>query len=267
MIRDEWNVDPAVVAAASVALALYVQAWIRLRQRGRRTHLLLFATGVVVGTLAVVSPLDALAEDQLLTAHMAQHLLLGDVAPLLIVLGLRGPVAFFLLPPSVLRPLARARTVRRVAAGLLRPEVAFTVWAGSLAAWHVPQAYDAALAHPALHAVEHATLFTGGILLWTTIVDPVRRGQLGPGRRAAIAAAALVASMALSETLFAAAPLYDHYREVADRPFGLTWATDQTRAALLMTAEQMATLGTAAAVLFRSHVERLETLGALGREP
>ena len=68
---------------------------------------------------------------------------------------------------------------------------------------------------------------------------------------------ALVAGMVLSEVLLAAGPLYTHYGDVLDRPFGLTQATDQRRAGLLMTAEQIATLGSAAALLFWSHVERL----------
>ena len=258
MIRNEWRVDPVVLAGAGIALALYAQAWLRLRRRARGSHPLLFAAGIAIGVLAVVSPLDALAEDKLLSAHMAQHLLIGDLAPLLIVLGLRGPVSFFLLPAPALRPLARATLLRRLLETLLRPEVSFAAWAGSLAAWHVPQAYDAALAHPALHALEHATLFLGGLLLWTQIVDPARRARLSAGRRAALAALALVAGAGLSETLLAAGPLYDHYAHVADRPFGLTQATDQSRAALLMMAEQVATLGVATALLLRRHVEQLE---------
>src|SRR5205085_4406102 len=124
---------PVVLAGAGIALALYAQAWLRLRRRERASHPLLFAAGVVGGVLAVVSPLDAVAEDQLLSAHMAQHLLLGDLAPLLIVLGLRGPVSFFLLPPKALRLTMQSSVLRRVGAALLRPEVSFTVWAGSLA--------------------------------------------------------------------------------------------------------------------------------------
>ena len=263
MIRNDWSLDPVVLAGAAVALALYVQALVRLRRRGRTSDAsvakgLLFAAGVAAGTLAVVSPLDALAEDTLLSAHMAQHLLIGDLAPLLIVLGLRGPISFFLLPPAPLRAVARVGPLRRLLSFLLRPAVSFAVWAGSLAAWHVPQAYDAALAHPALHVVEHATLFLGGLLLWTQIVDPARRSHLGPGRRAALGAAALLCGMVLCETLLAAGPLYGHYGRIADRPFGLTWASDQTRAALLMMAEQIATLGAAVALLVRAHVEQAE---------
>jgi putative membrane protein len=263
VIRNEWSPEPVVLAGAALALALYAQAFVRLRRRGRTrdasvAKALLFAAGVAAGTLAVVSPLDGVAEDTLLSAHMAQHLLIGDLAPLLIVLGLRGPISFFLLPPSVLRALVHKLRLRPLAAALLRPAVSFGIWAASLAVWHVPQAYDAALAHPALHAVEHATLFLGGLLLWTQIVDPARRGHLGSGRRAAFAALALVSGAVLSETLLATAPLYDHYAGATDRPFGLTWASDQNRAALLMMAEQVATLGMAAALLLRSHLEQLE---------
>ncbi|HSD77869.1 MAG TPA: cytochrome c oxidase assembly protein [Solirubrobacteraceae bacterium] len=263
MIPTTWSLDPLPLAAAAVALALYAQAFGRLRRRGRAEHAsvlnaVLFTAGVAVGTLAVVSPLDELAEETLLSAHMAQHLLLGDLAPLLIVLGLRGPIAFFLLPPAVLRPLARVKALRRFLDVLLRPAVSLGVWAVTLAVWHVPQAYDAALAHPAVHVAEHACLFLGGLLLWMQIVDPTRRQRLTPGRRAAFAATALVGGMALSEVLLASAPLYAHYADAGDRPFGLTYRTDQDRAALLMMAEQIATLGPAAALLLWSHVENVE---------
>jgi len=261
VIPRTWSWDPAALAAAGVAVALYAQAFVRLRRRNPRLagvgNALLFLTGVALGTLAVVSPLDTLAEETLLSAHMAQHLVIGDLAPLLLVLGVRGPICVFLLPAPVLRPLARSRPVRATVDALLQPVVSFAVWAIALGAWHVPRAYGLALDHPAVHLIEHASLFLGGLLLWIQIVDPARRHRLSPGRRAAFAAAALAASMALGEVLLAAAPLYPHYAQ-ADRPFGLTYASDQNRAALLMMLEQAATLGVAAALLLWSHVETLE---------
>ena len=231
MIPRSWSWDPAALAAAGVAIALYAQAFVRLRRRSPRfvgiRNAALFLSGVVLGTLAVVSPLNALAEDTLLSAHMAQHLLIGDLAPLLLVLGARGPSCVFLLPAPILRPLARSR-LRTVVEVLLRPAVSFAVWAVALAAWHVPRAYDLALDHPAVHVLEHASLFLGGLLLWIQIVYPARRHRLSPGRRAAFAAA------------------------------GLTYASDQSRATLLMMLEEAATLGVAAALLLWNHVERLE---------
>lgn len=257
-----WSLDPVPVAAAAAALVLYGQAFARVRRRRRdlagRGRAALFVSGVLVALLAVVSPLDGFGEDRLLTAHMAQHVLLVDVAPLLIVLGLRGPLAFFLLPATPLRALASVRPLRRALSFLLRPSASFVFWALAVGLWHVPALYDAAIAHPPLHALEHAALFTAGLLVWTQIVDPARRGRLGPGGRAAFAAAVLVAGMGLSETLILAAPLYPHYEHVLNRPFGFTSEEDQRRAGLLMMAEQFATLGAAAALLLWSHAERVE---------
>ena len=209
-----------------------------------------------MSTLALVSPVDRIGERQLLAAHMLQHLLLGDVGPLLLVLGTRGPLAVFLLPRPVLRMVARG-PVRAVVSFLLRPQVSLAAWLVSLGAWHVPAAYDAAIAHPWLHVCEHACFAVAGVLAWTQIVDPARRARLSVGQRAAFAFAMLVASGILSETLVAAGPLYPHYTAVRDRPFGWTAGQDQSRAALLMMAEQIATLATAMTFLVRAHVERV----------
>lgn len=257
-----WEPQPLPLVAGAVALVLYAQGFMRLRRRGaahaRAGQALLWTAGVAVSVLALVSPLDSLGEEKLLTAHMAQHLLLGDVAPLLLVLGCRGPLTVFLLPQAVLRPLARNRPLRRALSFLLRPRVTFLVWAAAIAAWHVPAAYDAALASTAVHACEHASFAIAGLLVWIQLVDPARHGRVSAGRRALFAGAIVVAGMPLAEILLVAAPLYPHYLDVADRPFGLTAATDQARAGLLMMAEQIATLGTAGALLVWSHVERLQ---------
>jgi cytochrome c oxidase assembly factor CtaG len=261
-MRSDWSFDPVVLAVSAAAVALYARGFVQLRSRGGSArapvvNALLFGAGVAIGVLAVVSPLDAIAEDTLLSAHMAQHLALGDLAPLLLVLGLRGPVSVFLLPRPALVRLARS-PLRALLAFLLRPRVSIAVWALALGCWHVPQAYDAALEHPVVHTAEHASLLLGGLLLWTQIVDPARRRRLTPGQRSAVAAAALLAGMVLSEVLIASGPLYVHYADVSARPFGLTWATDQVRAGILMMAEQVATLMPAAALLLWSHVERVE---------
>ena len=261
IVETTWSLDPLPLVLAVVALALYAQAFVRLRRRSRGAHAsplnaLFFAAGVAVSTLALVSPVDPIGEDQLLAAHMLQHLLLGDVGPLLLVLGLRGPIAVFVLPPPVLRAVAHG-PVRRLVSVLLRPSVSFTLWLAALAAWHVPAAYDAAIGHPVLHAAEHACFAIAGALAWTQIVDPARRARLGPGGRAVFAFAMLVASGLLAEVLVATGPLYPHYVEVADRPFGWSAGQDQSHAALAMMAEQIATLATAMTFLVRAHVERV----------
>jgi cytochrome c oxidase assembly factor CtaG len=256
-----WSLDPLPILAAVAALVLFGQGFGRVRRRRRelagRGRAALFCAGVLVAVLALISPLDRLGEDRLLSAHMLQHLLLADVAPLLIVLGLRGPLTVFLIPQRPLRALASVHPLRRLVSFLLRPWVSFAVWALVMAAWHVPAAYDAAIAHPAVHAAEHASLFLAGLLVWTQIIDPAGHARRSPGRRAVFAGVVLLAGMGLSEVLLLAGPLYPHYEHVFHRPLGFTAAEDQRRAALLMMAEQIATLGTAAALLLWSHAERV----------
>lgn len=232
----------------------------RLRRRApahaRWTSAFLFAAGVAISTLALVSPVDRIGEEQLLAAHMLQHLLLGDLGPLLMVLGVRGPLGVFMLPPPLLRVVARG-PVRRVVSFLLRPSVSLSAWLAAFVGWHVPAAYDAALAHPWLHVLEHVCFALAGVLAWTQIVDPARRARLSVGQRAAFAFALLVASSMLAETLVALHPVYPAYVAVSDRPFGWSAGQDQSKAALLMMAEQIATLATAMTFLVRAHVDRV----------
>jgi putative membrane protein len=262
----------AAWALAALVAALYAQGWIRLRRRSGAAHATLpragmFALGLAASLAAVSGPLDRLADDKLLAAHMLQHLLLGDIGPLLLVLGVSGPLALFVLPPAILRPLARS-PLRRLGSFLLRPAVSFGIWAAALVTWHVPVAYDAALAHPALHSVEHACFALGGVLAWTQIVDPARCRRLGPGGRALFALAMLAVSSILAEVLVATGPFYPWYAHISGRPFGWSAGQDQSHAAVLMMAEQVAVLGAAFAFLARAHVERVaaEVPGYAGRE-
>jgi putative membrane protein len=261
-LMGDWSFDPVAFASGAVALLLYAQGFARLRRRrvvhARPWRAGIYGAGVAVAVLALVSPIDTIGEDQLLSAHMLQHLLLGDVAPLLLVLGVSGPMAVFLLPARSMRVVARFQPLRRLLSFLLRPRVSFAGWAVAIGAWHVPAAYDAAIAHPAVHALEHISFVVAGLLVWTQIVDPTRHARLTPGGRAVFAGAVLLAGMALSEVLLLMHPLYPHYAHVVDRPFGFTAGQDQNRAGLLMMAEQIATLGTAAALLLWAHVERVQ---------
>jgi putative membrane protein len=261
MLETSWTLDPLPVASVAVAGVLYLQAFARLRRRGARTHarmvnLALSGAGLAVILMALISPIDAVAEDQLLAAHMLQHLLLGDLGPLLLVLGVRGPIAVFLLPARLLRPVARG-PLRGLAGVLLRPRVSIGLWLAVLGGWHLPAAYDAALAQPALHVFEHVCFLSAGLLAWTQIVDPARRRRLSVGLRALFAFVMLVASGVLAEVLVASHPLYAYYLHVPGRPFDWTAAEDQSRAALLMMAEQIATLATAMTFLIRAHVKRV----------
>ena len=266
-LAGAWDPSPGVLIAAAVALGLFAQAFRRLRGRGRTDHApwsraVLFALGVAVLTLALVSPLDAIGEEQLLSAHMLQHAALLDVGPALVLVALRGPLVLFLLPRGVLGPLGRLAPLRALARFLLRPLVSFAGWLAAVAAWHVPAAYDYALAHAWAHELEHASFVLVGFLAWAQLVDPARRGALSAVGRACYALGLFVsAHTVLHPALLGGHVLYAPYRSVTGRPLGLSPLADQHLAAWLTTAEAALVLGVFLVLLFRRERQpRLSTV-------
>ena len=254
------------VIAAVVAALLFAQAVVRLRRRGRVDlagwdRIGLFAAGLGVSVFALVGPLDRIADDKLLSAHMSQHVLIGDLGPALMVTALRGPLLVFLLPAPLLAPLARSARVRTLLGTLLRPRVAFSLWATNLAIWHVPYIYDAALAHETLHDFEHLCWTFCGILVWTLLVDPGSHRRLSVGGRVALAAALFAAGQILTDVLvFSFTALYPTYKGA----YGISAVTDQQLAGIVMMVEQLATLATCVALLLRPrrHKPRAARLAA-----
>ena len=253
---------PAVVAA--LVAALFAQAFVRLRRRGRADHAgwdraALFAAALALALVALYGPLDRLAEHDLLSAHMLQHVLIGDAAPALGLVALRGPLLFFFLPAPALGPLARTGWIRATLRFLGRPRAAFALWSLNLGVWHVPALYDAALRHPALHDLEHACWLNAGIVVWTLLVDPAGHCRLSVGGRVALAAALFAAGQVLTDVLvFSFAPLYPAYAGA----YGLSAVTDQQLAGVVMMAEQLLTLGTLAVVLLQPRIRAARAVTA-----
>jgi cytochrome c oxidase assembly factor CtaG len=266
-LGSAWSLEPAVLLSAGILLGLFLQAWIRLRRRGRADHasgwrLVAFLAGLTLGVLALVSPLDAIAEEYLLSAHMLQHVVIGDAAPALILLSLSGPLLFFILPAAVLGPLARLRPLRALLSTLGRPAVALGAWCAILAAWHVPALYEAALRNQAVHDLEHAFLILGGILVWYQLVDPARRAVLTRGGRLGLAVCLFAAGQVLSSVLlFSNRVLYGTYALQDERLLGLSALTDQRLAGAVMMAEQALTLGTLAAFLLLAADQEVRDVG------
>ena len=257
-----WQAPPLALGGLGLAAVLFAQAFVRLRRRGRAdltpaSRAVLFGLALALAVVVLVSPLDRVAERSLLSAHMLQHVLLGDAAPALGLVAIRGPLLFFALPPAVLGPLARSPRVRAALATLSRPRVAWTLWAANLGVWHVPALYDAALRHPLLHDLEHACWLLAGLLVWTLLVDPAGRGRVSVGGRIALAVALFAAGQALSDVLvFSFRPLYPAY----EGAYGISGQTDQQLAGLVMMVEQLLTLGTCVALLLRPRWARRAAL-------
>jgi cytochrome c oxidase assembly factor CtaG len=198
--------------------------------------------GMALVLVALVSPIDRLA-DQLFFMHMVQHLLLLDLAPILVLLGLTR---------VILRPLTR-RLVRleRDAGPLAHPVFAIVLYVGVMALWHVPAMYDAALEHPVLHVVEHMTFGLAGGLYWWHLLSPIRaRRRLG-GMGPVVYMLATKVLVGLLGILLAFSPhaIYDFY-ERQPGYWGLSPGTDQAVGGLVMALEQSIVMGIALVFLF-----------------
>jgi putative membrane protein len=257
-----WTPEPAVIAASIFGIALFARGFLTLRRRGRRdhagwTHACPFLLGVFVLALALMSPLDAAGDEYLLSAHMLQHVMIGDLAPALLVLGIRGPLTLFMLQGPILRGLAGTMWLRRTLGFLLRPKSSFVAWALTLGVWHVPAIYDAALTRPWLHDLEHASFLAAGLLVWSLLIDPAHRGELDLRGRILYAGALFAtAHLFIHPVLLSGSAVYGSYASQPHRLLGLSPVADQHWAGLVMTVEQVLTLGVFLLVLLRPGVSQ-----------
>jgi len=256
-LSASWQAPPAVLIGALVAAALFAQAFVRLRRRRVEhapwTRAALFAAGLTLLVLPLVSPLDEAGDERLLSAHMLQHVLIGDAAPALLLVAVRGPLLFFLLPPVLLRPLAAFRPLRALLSVLLIPLVSLALWTVTIYAWHIPAAYDYAAAHQTVHDLEHLTFFLAGLLVWTQLVDPARHGRLRRPQRVFFALGMLALSQPLVDVLlFSTGSAYPRYVGA----HGISALTDQRLAGVVMMTEQLLTLGICVALLLRPYVRQ-----------
>ncbi|MEA2492344.1 MAG: putative rane protein [Thermoleophilaceae bacterium] len=235
-----------------IPIGAYVWIYVRRFREVRRSsgprgagarQLAAFIGSLVVIVAALVSPLDGLGEDYLFSAHMVQHLLLGDIAPLLMLLALSR---------VIMRPLTRRlQALERTLGPLAHPASALVLWLGLVYLWHLPSLYDAALEHPAVHALQHVSFFTAGTLVWWPLIQPVpmRNRLAGMWTFGYIAAAKLgLASLGLYLT-WTNSVAYSYYDHVP-RIWGLSAISDQNVGGAIMMVEQSVLLVTVLAILF-----------------
>jgi putative membrane protein len=163
-----WPFDPTVYLGLLALLGGHT--WLARGSALPRASRLSFWLGVLCLWLALETPIDVLSDRYLDSVHMLQHVLLGVVAPPLLLLGLDGRMA------AVLARLPGARTVTE-------PVAAQALSAVVMLGWHVPALYDAALASEPLHALEHVTFIAAGVIFWWPLVGATRaqsRWQLPP---------------------------------------------------------------------------------------
>jgi cytochrome c oxidase assembly factor CtaG len=238
---------PVLLVAAAYALRAR-----SLERRGKPVPLwrqICFGGGIALILAALASPLAEVG-GELLAVHMAQHLVLGDLAALLIVLGLTGPL---------LQPLLAAPGLGSLRA-LAHPAVALPLWAANLYAWHVPALYQEALTSELVHALEHACFLGFGVAMWMALLGPLPKpAWFGNGARLIYVVAVRFGGAALANVLiWAGSPLYPDYA-AGEEYWNVSALADQGAAGVLMMIEQgLVTLGLFAWLFFRAARESEE---------
>ena len=160
--------DPVPTVELALVASAYLWASTRpARWEARRT--VAFMAGLAAIAVAL-GPFDSVAESGL-PGHMVQHLILIFVAPPLLLAGAPVRLTLAATPADTGRALARLSR-SRLAWAMTRPGVALGGYAALILGTHVPGFYDAALAHPLLHAAEHVLYLIAGLLLWTPVLAP-----------------------------------------------------------------------------------------------
>jgi cytochrome c oxidase assembly factor CtaG len=250
-----WTFEPGAVVLIVLLAALYVPRWRRARvQAGARAasgwRLAAFLAGLAVLVVALLSPVDRLGE-QAFTMHMVQHVLLLDLAPILLVLG---------LTKVILRPATRRlQALERAAGPLAHPVVAVVLYVGLMWLWHVPALYDAALRSGVVHVLEHVTFFSIGLLYWWHLLSPIRSrlGPAGMGPVVYMLSTKLAVGLLGIGLTFAPEALYDFY-DTRPGIWGLSPEEDQAAAGAIMALEQSVIMGVALAYLFIRALEQSE---------
>lgn len=219
-----------------LALAAYVLFYVgrarTLARQGRPVaswRMWSFISGVLLMTVVQIGPLDTLA-DELLLAHVVQHIIIGDIATLLVVLGLTGPV---------MQPLLSTRASKLIRP-LAHPVVALVLWTANIYIWHVPFLYQEAIRVDLVHALEHACLFWFGLLLWIALIGPLPKpAWFGSWARLGYVVAVRLAGASLANAFIWLQTVFYPYYRASDVHAGLNPLSDQNIAGGVMMIEQI----------------------------
>ncbi len=265
-----WSFQPVVIIALLGAGVLYARMYRRAAGRSPASapgagHWVPYFAGLVVIAIALLSPLDPIGDRYLLSAHMFQHVLLSDIAPALLVLGLRAPILPLGLSREALLAIAPGGKSGRVLSRLTSPWLAIPLWALATWIWAIPSVFDFAAQHAVVHACEHATLFYTGLAMWWLIIDPLPRARLRPNsqRLALLGFTRLASACVCLPLTWLSSTEYPLYAS-APRPFGLSAINDQHLAGASMCFIEALVFGIAFAAVFISVLGRDESRMTLG---
>jgi putative membrane protein len=169
-------------------------------------------------TIAVALAGLGAGSQELLAVHMIEHLLLGDIAAILIVLGLTGPL---------LAPVLRISFFNRLRA-LSNPAIALPLWVANLYVWHIPALYQAALRHDGVHALEHVMFLAFGVNLWMCLIGPLPvPAWFRGGHRALYVFGYWLAGTLLANAFIWISTVFYPFYDPTDRALHISSLTDQ----------------------------------------
>ena len=237
-----WPFDLTVYAGLVV---FYLgHAWLaRGAPHAERKHTIYFLAGVVTLWVALETPIDTISDHYLDSVHMLQHVLLGFVAPPLMLLG---------LSPTMAARLARIPGLRTVTEPILAQVIAAAV----MIAWHLPPLYEATLYNESLHVVEHLTFIGAGLALYWPMLEATSayaHWRMSPGAKLVyILLATLPQDGVALALIFSRVPFYEFYTHAPRLVAGFSALIDQTIAGAVLMIFGKVTLAVAAlAVFFR----------------
>ena len=236
-----WTWDGATLVPQLVAVGWYgLGLWRAARERGLSTvepgRVLSFCGGMAILFLALQSPLDTMADD-LLSAHMAQHMLLMLAVPPLLVWSDPGLIFFRAFPRAARKALGQFWTAAGLSRGanwLRHPLLAWAAFCGAFVFWHAPGPYTAALHVDALHALEHVTLLGASLAFWSVVVPARGARHLGYGATILFVTGTAVLSDFPGALMIFAPRLMYPVHDAGPAAWGLTPMQDQQLAGLLM---------------------------------
>ena len=221
-----WPFDPTVYTGLFL-LGLGYAALARGRSDiGRRRSLFLIA-GLLTIWVALETPIDSIGDRYLQSVHMLQHVLIGLVAPPLLLLSLSPSMVATLLKVPGLRPLTE-------------PVPAQLIFAVVMGGWHLPFLYNLTLHSESVHVFEHLTFMAGGALFWWPVVGATsaaagwRLGEVG--RVLYLVFGTVPADTVAVILIFARTPFYSVYVGVPRLLPGIDPLTDQVLAGIVLMA-------------------------------
>ncbi|MBA3865421.1 MAG: cytochrome c oxidase assembly protein [Solirubrobacterales bacterium] len=235
-----------------IAAGLYTKRSMTLAARGKPVPLwrqICFASGLALIAVALISPISDVAED-LVLVHMVEHLMIGDLASLLLVLGITGPL---------LQPILAIRFFDRLRF-LVHPAVALPLYALNMYFWHLPALYDAAYGTAPVHFLEHATFITFGCLVWMPVFGPLPMPQwfTAGWKVVYVIAMRLLTTILGNVLMWSGTVLYTVYAK-GEHEYGISPITDQSIAGVIMMVEgTFLGLGVLAWFFFQAAKEGIE---------